>query len=137
MIPEIDKNHPQQTQWSHWAMLQQLWGSYAKLRRNYAKLRCNYAKLRRHCCTKIRRNYATSHYLIDLTGEFRKNVAVQTCKLIPEQQQELQLSVGLVRNITSLFQLHWDKWVKVPDQDVVKPWKMLKPRAPASCTVFV
>ena len=45
MIPEIDKNHPQQTQWSHWAMLQQLWGSYAKLRRNYAKLRCNYAAI--------------------------------------------------------------------------------------------
>ena len=72
MIPEIDKNHPQQTQWSHWAMLQQLWGSYDKLRRNYAKLRRDYAKLRRHCCAKIRRNYATSHYLIDLTGEFWK-----------------------------------------------------------------
>ena len=39
MIPEIDKNHPQQTQWSHWAMLQQLWGSYAKLRRNSPQLR--------------------------------------------------------------------------------------------------
>lgn len=32
---------------------------------------------------------------------------------------------------------HWDKRVKVSDQDVVKPWKMLKPLAPASCTVFV
>ena len=63
---------PPQTQWSHWAMLQQLWGSYAKLRRNDAKLRRNYAKLRRHCCAKIRRNYATRHYLIDLAGEFRK-----------------------------------------------------------------
>ena len=45
MIPEIDKNHPQQTQWSHWAMLQQLWGSYAKLRRNYAAITPNYAAI--------------------------------------------------------------------------------------------
>ena len=46
-------------------MLQQLFGRYAELRRNYAKLR-------RHGCAKIRRNYTTNHYWIDLTGEGSK-----------------------------------------------------------------
>ena len=69
-------------------------------------------------------------------GRFEKSVAVQTCTLIREQQ-ELRLSVGLVRNtIPAFFSLHWDKWVKVSAQHVVQPWKMLKPCAPASCTVF-
>jgi hypothetical protein len=47
----------------------------------------------------------TQQVIIWLTspGKFEKTVAVQTCTLIPEQQ-ELQLSVGLVRNISSLFQ---------------------------------
>ena len=91
---------------------------------NYAAITQNYAAITPpllHQNTPQLRNKSLFNW--PDRGISKKNVAVQTCKLIPEQQQELQLSVGLVRNITSLFQLHWDKWVKVPDQDVVKPEK--------------
>jgi len=50
-------------------MLQQLCGSYAKLRRNYAKLRCS---------------YATSHYLIDLTGEVGKKCGYPNSHVNPK-----------------------------------------------------
>ena len=66
---------------------------------NYAAVTPNYAAI-------AVRKYAaiTQQIIIGLTwpGKFEKNVAVQTCTLIPEQQ-ELQLSVGLVRNIIPVF----------------------------------
>ena len=77
-------------------MLQQLFGRYAKLRRNYAKLR-------RHCCAKIRRNYATNHYWIDLTGEVRKKRGCPNLHVNPRTARATTFGRTSSKYYTSFF----------------------------------
>ena len=74
--------------------------NYAAITQNYAAITPNYAAIAAPKYAAI-----TQQVIIWLTwpGNLEKNVAVQTCKLIPEQQQELQLSVGWSEILQACF----------------------------------